>query len=219
MHDYLGCIKAVDESVGRLLKYLDDEGSGEQHDRRLLVRPGLLSRRARLVRQALDFRGIAAHAAACPLAGRDEAGLDGRAHGHQPRFRRDVSRRGRPAGRRRRCRAAASCRSSAAETPADWRKSFYYHYYEHPGPHNVARHYGVVTDRYKLVHFYEPDMNYWELFDCQKDPHELKSVYGDPAYAAVQKELMAELARLRTELKVPDPDPAVTQPKKRPGAK
>src|SRR5438270_12435724 len=100
-------------------------------------------------------------------------------------------------------------------SPADWRTSFYYHYYERPGPHNVARHYGVVTDRYKLVHFYEPDMNYWELFDSQKDPRELKSVYGSPEYAAVQKELTAELARLRAELNVPDPDPPITRPQQR----
>src|SRR5262249_1878866 len=95
-------------------------------------------------------------------------------------------------------------------TPADWRKSFYYPYYEYPGPHSVARHYGVVTDCYKLVRFYEPAFNYWELFDLQKDPKELKSVYGAPEYAATQKELATELARLRKELKVPDPDPPET---------
>ena len=64
------------------------------------------------------------------------------------------------------------------ETPADWRKSFYYHYYEYPGPHRVRPHYGVVTDRYKLVHFYEPDVDYWELFDLKTDPKEMTSVYG-----------------------------------------
>lgn len=76
-----------------------------------------------------------------------------------------------------------------------------------------------MTDKYKLVHFYEPAMNYWELFDFQKDPHELKSVYGDPAYAEVQKELSAELARLRKELKVPDPDPVVTYPRRQPAGR
>ena len=60
------------------------------------------------------------------------------------------------------------------QDPADWRTSFYYHYYEYPGPHNVHRHYGVVTDRYKLVHFYEPEMNEWELFDLETDPRELQ---------------------------------------------
>ena len=92
-------------------------------------------------------------------------------------------------------------------TPDDWRTDFYYHYYEHPAAHNVAKHYGVVTDRYKLVHFYEPAMSYWELFDLQVDPDELKSVYVDPAYAAVRADLHQRLDRLRHDLKVPDPDP------------
>src|SRR5581483_12003329 len=87
------------------------------------------------------------------------------------------------------------------ETPGDWRKSFYYHYYEHPAVHNVAKHYGVVNDRYKLVYFYEPEFNYWELFDLKNDPNELKSVYDDPKYADVQKELHAELDKLRTQYK------------------
>src|SRR5262249_54483238 len=105
------------------------------------------------------------------------------------------------------------------QTPSDWRKGFYYHYYEYPGPHNVARHYGIVSDRYKLVHFYEQAFDYWELFDLQKDPHELKSVYGVTEYAPVQKELESELARLRKELKVPDPDPPETIIKRKPAAK
>src|SRR5260370_37256965 len=99
--------------------------------------------------------------------------------------------------------------------PSAWRKSFYYHCYEHPGPHNVARHYGVVTERYKLVHFYEPSFNYWELFDLEKDPKEMKSVYGTAEYARTQKELEGELARLRKQLKGPEPDPPETAIKPR----
>ena len=74
MHDYLGCVKAVDESVGRLLDYLDEEGLAENTIVVYCVGPGLLPRRARLVRQAVDLRGVAADAAARALAGRDEAG-------------------------------------------------------------------------------------------------------------------------------------------------
>ena len=92
-------------------------------------------------------------------------------------------------------------------TPSGWRKSFYYHYYEFPGAHNVRRHYGVVDGRYKLIHFYEPDVDEWELYDLRQDPKELRSVYGEPEYAQVQDRLLAELKRLREELKVPDPDP------------
>lgn len=88
------------------------------------------------------------------------------------------------------------------DTPKDWRQSMYYHYYELPGPHNVARHYGVATDRYKLMYFYNLDE--WELYDLEKDPHEMKSFYGDAAYADVTAELKQELQRLREELKVPE---------------
>jgi arylsulfatase A-like enzyme len=95
----------------------------------------------------------------------------------------------------------------AGQTPADWRKSFYYHYYEFPGPHSVRKHYGVVTDRYKLFHFYEPEVNYWTLIDRQSDPNEMRNVYDDPAHAAARAELYTELTRLRSELQVPEQDP------------
>lgn len=92
------------------------------------------------------------------------------------------------------------------ETPADWRKSHYYQYYEYfddnSAPHHVYRHYGVRTARYKLMHFYNIDE--WELYDLDNDPHEMHSVYDDPQYAEVVKELKAEITRLQTELQVPD---------------
>ncbi|MEE8452245.1 MAG: sulfatase [Thermoguttaceae bacterium] len=80
-------------------------------------------------------------------------------------------------------------------TPDDWRKSMYYRYYEFPGAHSVKRHYGVRTDVHKLIFYH--DLDEWELFDLKKDPREMKSVYADPEYASVVKELKAELARLR----------------------
>ena len=70
--------------------------------------------------------------------------------------------------------------------------------------HHVARHYGVRTDRYTLIHYYQS--NEWELFDRQKDPQEMRSVYTDASYAAVLADLKTELTRLRTELKVPPKD-------------
>ncbi len=96
-------------------------------------------------------------------------------------------------------------------TPADWRKTFYYHYYENPGGHNVARHYGVTDGTNKLIHFYaleEQTIDDWELFDLSKDPNELVSVYGDSGYAKIQESLSQELQRLREHYHVPDdPDP------------
>ena len=99
-------------------------------------------------------------------------------------------------------------------TPQDWRKSFYYHYYEFPGAHSVARHFGVTTGAHKLIHFYHKDE--WELFDLKKDPEELRSVYGESGYAKVQASLKKELQRLRQTYKLPEPEerPAGRQPRK-----
>lgn len=214
LHDYLGCIKAVDESVGRMLKYLDDEGlakdtivvySSDQgfylgehgwFDKRWIfeesLRTPLLIRWPGVTKTGSVNKDIVSNLDIAETF-LDAAGqiVPAEMHGRSlvPLLK--------------------------GQTPADWRKSLYYHYYEHPGPHNVHRHYGVVTPRYKLVYFYEPDANYWELFDLQKDPKELRSVYDQSEYAAVQKQLHAELSRLRQQLKVPDPDPKETEIKPR----
>ena len=87
-------------------------------------------------------------------------------------------------------------------TPDSWRKSHYYQYYEYPGAHCVQRHYGVRTERHKLIYFYLLDE--WELFDLENDPNELNSVYDDPAYADVVATMKAELDKLRTEYEVPE---------------
>lgn len=79
----------------------------------------------------------------------------------------------------------------------NWRKSLYYHYYEYPhGWHYVKRHYGVRTEKYKLIHFYN-DIDAWELFDLEIDPDEMNNLFGDVAYATIQHELEGELKRLR----------------------
>jgi arylsulfatase A-like enzyme len=85
--------------------------------------------------------------------------------------------------------------------PKDWRTSMYYRYY-HPGHHNVAAHYGVRDERYKLIYFNKLDQ--WELYDLRKDPREMRNVYDDPAHQGVAKRLKAELLRLRRELRDED---------------
>ncbi len=77
------------------------------------------------------------------------------------------------------------------KTPDDWRKYVYYHYYESGGEHNVARHLGIRSDRYKLINFYENKE--WELYDLKNDPSELHNIYNDPAYKTIQDSLKNEL--------------------------
>lgn len=207
MHDYLGTVKAVDEAMGALLDTLEAEGIADEtlvvlssdqgfylgehgwFDKRwiyeeslttpLVARwPGVIAPGARGegMVSIIDFPETFLEAAGLPVP--DD--MQGRSL--MPFFR------------------------SGGKAPDDWRTSFYYHYYEYPGPHSVRKHYGVVTGRYKLFHFYEPETNYWTLIDREKDPDEMTNVYGNGDYAAVQAELHAELERLRAELKVPEQD-------------
>jgi len=206
MHDYLACAKGVDESVGKLLKFLDDEGLADntivvyasdqgfylgEHgwfDKRWIFEESLKT--PFLVRWpgVVEPGGTDDHI----VSVLDFAPTFLEAAGVQ--IPEDVQ-------------GKSLVPILRGEEPEDWRKSFYYEYYEYPQPHHVRPHYGVVTDRHKLVRFYTPDIDAWELFDLKTDPHELKNVYADPANAAVVKELTAELERLRRDLKVPARNP------------
>ncbi len=81
------------------------------------------------------------------------------------------------------------------QTPGNWRKEHYYHYYEYPGSHMVKRHYGMSTQRYKLMHYYY-DIDEWELYDRMADPLEMKNVYDDPSYTRIRKKLHKRLGKL-----------------------
>lgn len=83
---------------------------------------------------------------------------------------------------------------------SNWRDALYYHYYEYPGIHMVKRHFGVRTERYKLIHFYY-DVDEWELYDLEKDPEELNNVYNNPEYKLVQQEMHKRLDELRIQYK------------------
>ena len=210
LHDYLACVKAVDEGVGKVLDYLEKEGLAEntivvyssdqgfylgEHgwfDKRWAFEESL--RTPLLVR----WPGVTKPGSS---SGKIVSNID-----FAPTFL-EAAKLPIPEG----VHGRSLVPLLKGEPPADWRTSFYYHYYEYPGPHAVRRHYGVITDRYKLLRFYEKDVDAWELFDRTADPQELTSVYGKADVAAVQKELETELARLRKELQVPDPDPPASE--------
>jgi arylsulfatase A-like enzyme len=82
----------------------------------------------------------------------------------------------------------------------NFRDAAYYHYYEYPSVHMVKRHYGIVTENYKLVHFYY-DVDEWELYDRKNDNNEMKNVYNDLKYTEIKKELHTKLAALRIKYK------------------
>jgi len=206
LHDYLGCIASVDESVGRLLEYLDQEGLA---DNTIVV---YCSDQGFYLGEHgwFDKRWIFEESLRTPLLVRwpgvtKPGGTTSKIVSNVDFAQTFLEAAGVAAAPDMQGRSLVPL--LAGKTPDDWRTSFYYHYYEFPGPHSVRKHYGVVTDRYKLVRFYEPQVDYWELFDLQQDPTEMRSVYGRADYADAQKMLEQELARLRRELQVPDVDP------------
>jgi arylsulfatase A-like enzyme len=198
MQDYLACVASVDDNVGRLLDYLDQSGLAantiviytsdqgfflgdhDWFDKRFMYEESLrmpfLVRWPGRVKPGTASDGMVLNVDFAPTL-LDAAGLkvpeDMQGRSFVPLLK--------------------------GERPGDWRTSMYYRYYHYPQDHRVQPHYGVRTERYKLIYFNK--INQWELFDLRKDPHELKNVYADPAYAETVKELKAEMYRLKKELK------------------
>jgi len=214
--DYLRCVQSVDDNLGRVLKYLDDSGlakntiviySSDQgwylgdhgwYDKRWMYEESLVM--PLLVR----WPGVV-------KAGSVNTDIVSNLDFAQTFL--DIAGVKSPTD----MQGASLVPILKGQTPSDWRTHFYYHYYEFPGAHSVARHYGVTNGRHKLIHFYQNKE--WELFDLEKDPNELRSVYGKSDYAKVQKSLERHLSLLRKQYLVPEQDPQRPQRKPRPKPK
>jgi len=195
LQDYLGCIAAVDESVGRVLDVLDRTGLAgntlvvyTSDQGFFLGEHGWFDKRfmyEETLRMPLAMR-LPARIRPGSASGDMVSNLD-----FAPTFL-DVAGLGKPAS----MQGRSFLPLLLGRRVAGWPESVYYHYYEFPAVHMAKRHYGVRTKRHKLIHFYH-DIDAWELYDLEKDPRELRNVYGDPAYAAVRHGLEAELSRLQ----------------------
>ena len=90
-----------------------------------------------------------------------------------------------------------------------WRKGVYYRYWMHMAGNAVPAHFGVRTERYKLIFFYgcsqstfaakAPTPVAWELYDLEKDPNEMHNLYGKGGMEAITQELKSLLLKLREE--------------------
>jgi arylsulfatase A-like enzyme len=194
--DYLRTIKSVDDGVGEVLDYLEEAGLAEntiviytsdqgfylgEHgwfDKRFMYeesfRTPLLMRYPKEIKAGTKIDKLVQNLDFAPTL-LDYAGIE---------IPEDMQ--------------GESFRDLVAGKTGEWRDAVYYTYYEYPSVHMVKRHYGVATDRYKLMHFYY-DIDEWEMYDLQTDPSEMKNIYNDPAYADVQKMMHERLAELRTK--------------------
>jgi arylsulfatase A-like enzyme len=196
MQDYLGCIAAVDENIGRILDYLDVSGLADNtivlytSDQGFYLGDhGWFDKRF-MYEESLRMPLVAKYPGHIPpgvVNGDLVQNLD-----FAPTFL-DLAGAVIPGD----MQGKALTRLLQNKKALDWRQAIYYHYYEYPAVHMVKRHYGIRTERYKLLHFYH-DIDAWELYDLEMDPHELKNVYSDSAYSRVAEELKAELKRLQS---------------------
>ncbi|OQX94547.1 sulfatase [candidate division KSB1 bacterium 4572_119] len=197
--DYLRTIASVDDNIGRVLDYLDETGLAKntivvytsdqgfylgEHgwfDKRFMyeqsLRMPLIIRYPREIKPGVNESDMVQNIDFAPTF-LDYAGI-GVPDDIQGRSLRSVLQ---------------------GVTPDDWRQSIYYHYYGYPAWHMVKKHYGVRTHQYKLIHFYD-DIDAWELYDLENDPHELNNVYDNPQYSKIVNELKIELKRLREKYK------------------
>ncbi len=198
MQDYLGSIASVDEGVGKVLDYLEESGLAEntiviytsdqgfylgEHgwfDKRFIYNESfktpLLVKWPNVIKPGTTNTQMVQNldfAQTILAAAGIEAPSDMQGENLIPLFKGETE---------------------------NFREAVYYHYYEYPAVHMVKRHYGIVTEDYKLIHFYD-DVDEWELYDRKKDPKEMLNVYDDPAYKEVVNKLSSDLADLRVKYK------------------
>ena len=208
--DYLRCVASVDDNVGRMLDYLDEQGLTENtiviytsdqgfflgdhgwYDKRFMYEESLrmpfVIRYPKAIQAGTVSDDMILNVDFAPTF-LDYAGIPVPDEFQGTSFRPVLE----------------------GDTPYEWQTSMYYRYWMHLAHHHVYAHYGVRTHKHKLIYYYadalgqggaiddtkEPE---WELFDLEKDPMEMNSVYGDPAYEDVTADLKAEMYRLQAEV-------------------
>lgn len=191
--DYLACIKSVDDNVGRVLEYLDKKGLAEntivvytsdqgfylgEHgwfDKRFMYEESLrmpfLVRYPAKIKAGTTNKDIITNIDFAPTL-LEVAGIT------PPE---EVQGRG-------------FFSNLQGNTPADWTKSMYYHYYEFPFWHHVQPHYGIRNERFKLIHFYY-NIDVWEFYDLEKDPNELNNAINEQEYIDIIKDMKMDLTK------------------------
>ncbi|WP_209400084.1 sulfatase [Pseudozobellia sp. WGM2] len=212
--DFMRCGAAIDDNIGKLLDFLEEEGIADntvvvytadqgyflgEHgffDKRMIYEESL--RMPFVIRYPKEIRGgqriddIILNID-FPALLADYAGIE------HPAFLQGTSFRSNLAG----------------NTPENWRKQMYYRYWlHHP---NRPAHFGIRNERYKLAFFYGQPLGKkgtskeitaptWEFYDLESDPKELRNAFDDPAYTAIIKEMKKALVEERKKYKDNDLD-------------
>ena len=194
LKDYLRTIQSIDDGVGEVLNYLDENNLSEntivvytsdqgfylgEHgwfDKRFMyeesLRTPILMRYPKEIEKGTQVNELIQNLDFAPTF-LDYAGIE---------IPNDIQ--------------GESFRKIVSKTKSEWRDAIYYTYYEYPSVHMVKRHYGVRTDRYKLMHFYY-DIDEWEMYDLKEDPSEMKNIYNDSNYKEIKDMMHKRLTEMR----------------------
>jgi arylsulfatase A-like enzyme len=201
MQDYLATVQSVDDSVGRVLAFLDKSGLARNtmvvytSDQGFFLGDhGLFDKRF-MYEESIRMPFLVRWPASIKAGTKSDAmGLN---VDFAPTFL-DVA--GLPVPPDMQGRSLLPV--LRGRTPPDWRTSMYYRYYHDPGDHDTRAHYGVRTRTHKLIYFWKKDQ--WELFDLANDPYELHNLYGERGQDELTASLKAELARLKRDVRDDD---------------
>lgn len=198
--DYLRVVDGIDDNVGRLLKWLDDNKLADNtivvysSDQSYFTGEHYMAEKRWMYEQGLKMPFVIRWPGRIKPGTRHEAMIQN--IDYAPTF---LEAAGLPVPEE--MQGESLLPLFDGSTPDGWRDAVYYHYYAH-GKHNVPRHDGVRTGRYKLIHFYTDDV--YEMYDLQSDPNEVNNIYNNPEYKEVRKKMKRELARQRKDCKVPE---------------
>lgn len=215
LHQYLACVKAVDENVGRVLDYLDNHGLAENTLVIYTSDQGMFLGE----HDYFDKRWIYEECFQMPFLARFPNRIHPGTHDQQylcsnldfaqtlldyaqvtdaP----EISR-----------MQGLSLKPILEGTPPDsWRDAVYYRYWMHLAHHQIPGHYGVRDSRYKLVFFhglpldaqlgagnFPPSQAGWEFYDLEQDPNETQNVYDKNEYASEIRRLKQRLLDLKIQ--------------------
>ena len=194
MQDYLACVASVDENIGKVLKYLDENelakntlliytsdqgfylGENGWFDKRFMydvsMQTPLLIRWPGHIKPKTATNALVQNIDFAPTI-LDVAGVE------IPKWMQGLS-----------LAPILDGKKNSLERPY-----LYYHYYEYSTDHTVIPHLGIRGEIYKLIYFYT--VSEWELYDLKNDPKEQHNLIHSPAYQKVFLQMKNELIKLR----------------------